>query len=307
MKSATAIAPPSVGNVGVGFDMLGHALRGPSDRVTVTRTASGEVRILEIIGISAEIPLLAADNTAGRALLSLLASCPRGTGFDVRIDKRIALGSGMGGSAASSVAAVVAANAVLDKALSIETLYHAAKQGESAASGSAHGDNVAPCLLGGLVIAPSHGAAVKVPVPAWLHAAVVRPHFCLQTRVSRSVLTEPYPLHAFVEQSEGLALVLAGCYTDDAQLIRRGLRDVLVEPRRAKLIPGFLQVQQAALECQALGCSISGGGPSVFAWFSSCEAATQGAHAMQSAFVQHDLQSDACVSVVDAPGAMVIA
>ena len=212
----------------------------------------------------------------------------------------------MGGSAASSVAAVVAANATLDAPLSTTTLYHAAMRGESAATGAAHGDNVAPALLGGLVIAPSHGDPVQVPVPAWLHAAVVRPHFPLETRASRAVLTEPYALHAFVEQSEALALTLAGCYTQDASLIARGLRDVLVEPRRAALIPGFAQVKQAALDCGALGASISGGGPSIFGWFDSHEKATRASGAMREAFRAVSLESDALVSVVAAPGARVV-
>lgn len=305
MKRATATAPPTVGNVAVGFDVLGHALVGTGDRVTVTRTDSGVVRILSITGLAIALPRETDANTAGRALVALLASCPSGTGFDIEIEKGIALGSGMGGSAASSVAAVVAANATLDAPLALATLYHAAMQGESAASGSSHGDNVAPALLGGLVIAPAKGDPVQVPVPAWLHAAVVRPHFPLETRASRAVLSAPYPLHAFVEQSESLALMLAGCFNSDAALIRRGLRDVLVEPRRAALIPGFALVKQAALDCGALGSSISGGGPSIFAWFDSHAGATQGAAAMREAFRSVALESTACVSPVAAPGARV--
>ena len=135
--------------------------------------------------------MLFRSNTAGRALLALLPHCPPGTGFDVELHKGIALGSGMGGSAASSAAAVVAANATLPAPLNMSILYQAAMQGEAAATGSAHGDNVAPALLGGLVIAPAQGAPVRVPVPGWLHAAVVRPHFALETRTSRAVLGAP--------------------------------------------------------------------------------------------------------------------
>ncbi len=306
-ERATATAPPSVGNVAVGFDVLGHALDSCGDTVTVTRNTSGRVRILEISGLDLALPLDADANTAGRAVIALLESCPRGTGFDVSITKGIALGSGMGGSAASSVAAVVAANATLETPCGIGTLYRAAVQGESAASGSAHGDNVAPSLLGGLVIAPREGDPVAVPVPAWLHAAVVRPHFALETRASRAVLGEPYPLHAFVEQSEALALTLAGCFTSDARLMRRGLRDVLVEPRRAHLIPGFAKVKSAALDCEALGASISGGGPSVFGWFESRASAERAAIAMREAFRASGIESSAVVSAVAAPGARVIA
>lgn len=306
MRKATAIAPPSVGNAAVGFDVLGHALEGEGDRATVTRTSGGGVRVTAIRGTDANLPLEAERNTAGRALLAMLALCPVGTGFEVEIDKGIALGSGMGGSASSAVAAVVAANATLDTPLALDTLYACAMQGEAAATGSAHGDNVAPSLLGGLVIAPAEGMPVRVPVPAWLHAAVVRPHFPLETRTSRAVLAAPYALHDFVVQSEGLALVLAGCHAGDASLIRRGFRDVLVEPRRAPLIPGFAGVKAAALACGALGASISGGGPSVFAWFDSKEAAERGARAMAAAFLEAGHRSDRLVSPVGAPGARVL-
>jgi homoserine kinase len=300
------MAPPSVGNAAVGFDVLGHALDAPGDRVTLHANDSSRVRIVAIRGIDAKLPEDANANTAGRALLSLLPHLPEGMGFDVEIDKGIALGSGMGGSASSAVAAVVAANAFASAPLPVQTLYDAARHGESAATGSAHGDNVAPSLLGGLVIAPTHGAPVRVPVPPWLHAAVVRPHFPLETRASRAVLQAPYALAEFAHQAEALALTLTGCHAGDASLIRRGLRDVLVEPRRAPLIPGFAQVKAAALDSGALGASISGGGPSVFAWFESREAAARAAAAMQAAFRDAGHASDALVSAVDVPGAKVL-
>ena len=306
-RSATAFAPASIGNVAVGFDILGHAVAGPGDRVKVTRTDSGQVRIVAIRGAAIVLPTIAAENTAGRALLKLREGLAPGLGFDVEIDKGIALGSGMGGSAASAVAAVVAANAVLDAPVPLETLYQCAMEGEAAATGSAHGDNVGPMLLGGLVIAPSHGAAVKVPTPDWLHVALVHPHFVLETRVARAALKGAYELHDFVVQSEGLALVLAGCFTQDASLLRRGLRDVLVEPRRASLIPGFAQVKAAALAAGALGASISGAGPSVFGWFESKGAAERATVAMAAAFKDAGLESDVLVSPVNAPAAKVIA
>ncbi len=161
-------------------------------------------------------------------------------------------------------------------------------------------------LLGGLVIAPAEGAPVPVPVPQWLHVALVHPHFVLETRKARAALAGPYQLHDFVVQSEGLALVLAGCHRGDAALIRRGFRDVLVEPRRAGLIPGFAQVKAAALAAGALGASISGGGPSVFGWFESRPAAEAAARAMAAAFQAVGLEADQLVSPVSAPGARVL-
>ncbi len=307
MRQATAFAPASLGNVAVGFDVLGHSLEGPGDRVTVRRVEAPGVRVLAIRGTTAALPLEAEANTAGRALLSVLRRAGAGHGFEVEIDKGIALGSGMGGSAASAVGAVVAANALLDAPLTQGEQYQAAMDGEAAAAGSRHGDNVGPMLLGGLVIAPTEGAPVRVPVPPWLHVALVHPHFVLETRKARAALAGAYELHDFVVQSEGLSLVLAGCYTADAALLRRGLRDVLVEPRRAGLIPGFARVKQAALDCGALGASISGAGPSVFGWYESREAATRAAEAMAAAFAEAGLAADQLVSPVDGPAARVLA
>lgn len=298
MKTAVAFSPASIGNVAVGFDVLGHSLDGPGDRATVRLTDDGQVRIAAIRGVVEKLPLDAEQNTAGRALLSMSKLAPEGTGFEVELDKGIALGSGMGGSAASAVAAIVAANALLPEPLDVGALYELAMDGEAAASGSRHGDNVGPMLLGGLVIAPVKGAPVKVPVPEWLHVALVHPHFVLETRRARAALAGSYELHDFVVQSEGLALLLAGCWGNDASLIRRGFRDVLVEPRRAPLIPGFAGVKLAALDCGALGASISGAGPSVFAWFESREGAEKAGRAMAEAFRQVGLESDVLVSRV---------
>jgi homoserine kinase len=303
---ATALAPPSIGNVAVGFDILGHSVAAKGDSVTVARTSSGTVRIRSIRGVVEQLPLEAEANTAGRALLAMLKYAPPGTGFEVEIEKGIALGSGMGGSAASAVAAVVAANALLPRPLDTTTLYELSMEGEATASGAKHGDNVGPMLLGGLVIAPAQGAPVSVPVPEGLHVALVHPHVVLETKRSRAALRGPYELHDFVVQSEGLALVLAGCFAGDVQLIRRGFRDVLVEPRRAGLIPGFARVKQAALDEGALGASISGGGPSVFAWFEARAAAERGAQAMSMGFREAGIESDVVVSPVAGPKAEVV-
>lgn len=302
---ARAFAPASIGNVAVGFDILGHALEGAGDTATVRRTKDGKVRVTAIRGVVSGLPTTARQNTAGRALLGLAALRP-GVGFEVELDKGIPLGSGMGGSAASAVAALVAANALLERPVSLEVLYDLAMEGEAAASGAKHGDNVAPMLLGGLTIAPVKGAPVRVPVPASLHCALVHPHFVLETRRARAALKGAYDLHDFVVQSEGLALLLAGCWQDDLSLIRRGFRDVLVEPRRARLIPGFARVKEAALDAGALGSSISGAGPSVFAWCESKAVAQRAAKAMARAFKRVKLETDVLVSKVAARGARVL-
>lgn len=309
MKTVTAVtatAPPSIGNCAAGFDVLGHSLEGPTDRVTCTRAEHSSVTVTSVQGTTASLPRDPERNTASRAVLELRRLGGfEDLGMTLQIHKGIPLASGMGGSAASSVAAVIAANELLPTRQPVDVLYAAACAGEAAASGAPHGDNVAPCLLGGLVIAPKEGAPVSLSVPDWLHVALVHPHVELETRASRRVLNQPFELSTITAQTEALALMLAGCASGDVDLLRRGLRDVLVEPRRAPLIPGFAQVQQAALGEGALGASIAGGGPSVFGWFRSRAAAERGGAAMQRAFAGSSLTSDVFISPVAGPRARI--
>ena len=305
-RTATAFAPASVGNVGVGFDILGHTIVGPGDRVTVRRKGERGVRIIEIRGCDVVLPMAAELNTAGAALMALATAHAPDFGFEIEIDKGIPFGSGMGGSAASAVAALVAANALLDRPLDRRALYPFALDGEAVASGSHHGDNVGAMLLGGLVLSTTD-RLVSIPVPAGLHCALVHPHAILETRAARKALEGSYDLPTFVAQSAHLAQLLAGCYTSDFDLIRSGLDDVLIEPRRMALIPGFRAVKRAALDAGALGASISGAGPSVFAWCDSERAAQAIGNAMREAFASHGLDSDAWVSPVAGPAAEVVA
>ncbi|ANB18415.1 homoserine kinase [Dokdonella koreensis] len=305
MDGIVAFAPASVGNVAVGFDILGHSIAGPGDRARVRRIDEPVVRIAAIRGIVDTLPQDPRHNTAGRALIALRAALDLPYGFEVELDKGIALGSGMGGSAASCVAALLAANEWLDPPLPVDALYPFALEGEAAASGGRHGDNIGPMLIGGLVLATAD-RLVPVPVPPQWHAAVVHPDAVLETRRARAALHGDYALDDFVRQSGNLALVLAGCWRGDAALVRAGLRDVLVEPRRAPLIVGFAAVKQAALDAGAMGASISGAGPSVFGWFEDRAAAEAGARAMQAAFAHAGLDSRCHVSPIAGPAAGII-
>lgn len=302
---ASAFAPASVGNIGIGFDILGHALAGAGDSVEVEVVDAPGVTLLGIEGADRPLPERAEDNTAGVALLSLRAAlgCPQG--FALRIRKGIPFGSGMGGSAASAVAAVVAANALLAEPLPLDALYRHALDGESVASGSRHGDNVAPMLLGGVALAVGERTPIRLAVPPELYCAHVHPHCAIETRHARAALAGDYALGEFIAQSGNLALVLSGLAMADRELIAAGLNDVLIEPRRARLIPGFAAVKQAALDAGALGASISGAGPSVFAWCWGEADARRAARAMQVAFRTAGLDSDLLVGPVDAPGATV--
>ena len=303
--SASAFAPASVGNVGVGFDILGHVIAGAGDTVTVRRIDVLEVHIAAIRGTTVDLPLDAPSNTAGAALIALREALQLPFGFEVEIEKGIPLGSGMGGSAASCVAALVAANELLDEPLSREALYPYALVGEAVASGGRHGDNLGPMLLGGLVLATAEHL-VKVPVPEAWHSVLVHPDAILETRRAREALKGDYTLSEFVAQSANLALVLAGCHAGDAQLVRAGLKDVLVEPRRSPLIVGFNAAKQAALQAGAMGASISGAGPSVFGWFESRAQAEAAAPAIQAAFAAAGFDSQAWVSPLNSPAAKVL-
>ncbi|MDH0171386.1 homoserine kinase [Stenotrophomonas sp. GD04145] len=299
---ARAFAPASVANVAVGFDILGHAIAGIGDTVSVRRIDEPVVRIAAIRGSAVELPLEAAGNTAGAALLSLREGLGLGYGFELEIDKGIPFGSGMGGSAASCVAALVAANALLDAPLPRAALYPHALDGEAVASGGRHGDNVGPLLAGGLALCTAD-RVVSVPVPACWHSLLVHPHAVLETRRARQALQGSYELREFVAQSANLALVLSGCHRGDATLVRAGLRDVLIEPRRAGLIAGFEAARDAALSAGAMGAGISGAGPSVFAWFEDAMQAQAAAGQVRAAFAAAGFDSDAWVSPLDAAGA----
>ena len=305
LSTATAFSPASVGNACVGFDLLGHSFAGAGDRVTTRRIDAPCVRIRAIGGLDLALPLDAERNTAGQALIALRKALHLPFGFEIEIEKGIPLGSGMGGSAASCVAALVAANALLDEPLSREALYPFALDGESVASGSRHGDNVGPMLLGGLVLTTTE-RMVRIDVPDAWHCVLVHPDQILETRRAREALKGDYALSEFVAQSANLAQVLIGCMKGDEALLRAGFADVLVEPRRAPLIPGFAQVKQVALDAGAFGASISGAGPSVFAWFATKSEAEAAAEPMQAAFAQAGFSSQSYVSPVAGPRAEVV-
>jgi homoserine kinase len=304
-RSATAFAPATVGNVGVGFDLLGHALVALGDRVTVRRIEEPLVR-LRLVG-GPPLPPDPAENTAGAGLLRLREELALPFGFEVEVEKGIPLGSGMGGSAASAAAAVVAAAALLPEPLGEADLLRYGMHGEHVATGAYHADNLAPCLLGGLVLVlpGDPPEAVRIPVPPALRCVLVHPALRVDTRDARRVLPGVVPLAAHVRQAGDLAGVIAGCYRGDLELIGRSLADTLVEPHRAPLVRGFAEVKRAALRAGALGCSLSGSGPSLFAW---CEGERRGAEIrerMIEAFAAAGVAARGWVSPVDAPGARI--
>ncbi len=307
--AVTVFAPASMGNVAVGYDVLGGALDGLGDRVTVRRLDASTVQVGAITGRVPDLPTAPADNTATVALQSLRDAAGMDGGFEVSIEKGIPLGSGLGGSAASAVGAVVAGADLLPGAWSQEDLLPHALAGEAVASGDLHPDNVAPCLFGGLVLTREMDPpdVVPIPVPSNLRCVLVHPDQVLPTREARACLPDTIPLSESVRQTAHLGAFVAGCYRDDLALIGRALRDLIVEPHRAELVPGFTDVQDAALSNDALGCSLSGAGPTLFAW---CEGAGQAERVredMMEAFAQHDVSTEAWISPIPSEGARIAA
>jgi homoserine kinase len=305
--SATAFAPASIGNVAVGFDVLGHSFQTIGDRVTARRIDEPTVRISSIGGLVSDLPREPEKNTAGMAVLSMVRDLKLDFGIELSIEKGIPLGSGLGGSAASAVAGVVAANALLPKSLDKLELLKFAMKGEAVASGAVHVDNIAPSLFGGLVLTVGidNPNVKQIPVPASVRCVLVHPHMMLSTRAAREILNRSIDLSNVIWQSANLAGFLTGCFTGDIRLIRESLEDVIIEPQRKVLIPGFDQVKQAAITNGALGCSISGAGPTIFAWCEEPDAVAI-RDAMVAAFAAHDMGTDAWISTLDPAGARVI-
>lgn len=307
-RRVTAFAPASIGNVAVGFDVLGQAIQGIGDTVTVEQSDQPGIRVVEVTGRAKRLPTSPRANTAAAAVEAMTEALGIESGFELRIDKGIPLASGMGGSAASAVAAVVAVNQMLKIPMQVPELFSYALAGEAVASGTAHGDNVGASLVGGLaVVGPADSPQViAVPAPNPLRCVVVHPNLQIQTKDARSVLPKKVALDHAVAQSANLAALITACFARDIDLIGRALRDVLIEPHRAKLIPGFGEVRLAAMDNDALGCSISGAGPSVFAWFASETSAGAGLEAMVAAFAAEGLESTAYTSPVNTPGARIV-
>ena len=284
MTSVTAFAPATVSNVACGFDVLGFALDAPGDEVTARLTGTG-VRIDDIVGDGGRLPRDAAKNTAGIAALTLLTKLGERRGVALTIRKGLPLSSGLGGSAASAAAAVVAVDAILGSRVPIETLIACALEGERLGAGSAHADNIAPSLCGGLVLVrcPNPPDVVRLPVPAGLSAVVVHPDLEIETAQARALIGDTVRLADAVRQWANLGALVDGLHRGDFALISRSLEDTIAEPRRASLVPGLAVIKRAALDAGALGCSLSGSGPSIFALCASGEAATRVAAAMTAA------------------------
>lgn len=263
LHSVRVFSPASVANVSCGFDVMGFSLSSPGDEIVASLAEEPGVQIAKITGDEGKLPVFAKKNTAGVAVEAMLNHLGYREGIELEVHKKMPLGSGLGSSAASSVGAVFALNHLLGSNLDKSELLQFAAQGEKAACGSAHLDNVAPSLYGGFVLIRNHNPAdiISLECPKPLFAAVVHPHIEIRTEDTRKILRKEVALSKAVTQWGNVGALVAGILKGDYGLISRALHDEIVEPVRSVLIPGFKQVKQAAIDAGALGSGISGSGP----------------------------------------------
>jgi len=308
MESAQAFAPATVANVSCGFDILGFAIDAMGDVVKVVRKSSPELRVVSIQGDGGRLPYEVEKNTCAVAIQAMLDVYGTQVGMDIFLQKGLPLGSGMGSSAASAVAALVAANQLLGNPFTKKELLPFAIAAEKVACGAGHADNVAPSLLGGFVLIRDYHPldVIKLPVPQGLHCALLHPHFELKTSDSRSVLRDQISLKLSTIQSGNVAGLVAGLYEQDFDLISRSMRDVIAEPYRAVLIPGFYEMREALTEIGALGMGISGSGPTLFALSKGAEKAAEIQAAAQEIYQKIGLGVDVYFSEINTRGAYLI-
>ena len=308
-NSVSAYAPATVANVCCAFDVLGFAVDKPGDIVTVSKTDSPKnISIKSITGDNGKLPLDPKKNTASVAVQEFLNFLKIDTGISITIDKKMPLGSGLGSSAASSVAALFAINELFNKPLSREELLPFAIKAESIACGAAHADNVAPALFGGFILIRNNSPLdiTQIPSPENLYSSIVHPKIEVNTRDARKILKQEIPLTKATKQWANIAGLIAGLYRSDYDLISRSLEDHIFEEHRKILIPGFDKIKKKALQSGALGCGISGSGPSVFALSTSEKEANKIAKNMSLAFTEEGVESNSFVSKINNTGPKIL-
>lgn len=308
MRSVKAFAPATVANVSCGFDILGFAIDAMGDEVEIRLRGEPGLRVVSIEGDEGRLPFEVEKNTCAVAIQAMLDELGQQVGMDIFLKKGLPLGSGMGSSAASAVAALVAANHLLGNPFEKKNMLPFAIAAEKAACGAGHADNVAPSLLGGFVLIRDYHPldVIKLNVPNGLHCTLLHPHFELKTSDSRSVLRDNVSLKHSTIQSGNVAGLIAGLFQEDFELIGRSLRDVIAEPYRATLIPGFYEVKEAVKAAGALGMGISGSGPTLFALSKGEEVSGAIIKAAQEVYDSIGLGVDVYHSAINTRGAYVL-
>jgi homoserine kinase len=302
MNEIKIFAPATIANISCGFDVLGLALNNVGDEMTIRKVAKKGVRITKITG--QQLPLETHKNVAGVAAMALLAETESAFGFEIEINKRIKPGSGIGSSAASSAGAVWAINELLGKPFDLTNLVRFAMEGERLATGVAHADNVAPALFGGFTLVRSSQPLdiINIHTPSELFATVIHPQIEVKTSDAREILKTTVQLKDAIKQWGNVGGLISGLYTENYELIGRSLEDFIVEPIRSILIPAFDKVKQSSIKAGALGCGISGSGPSIFALSKGEKTAALVADAMKNVYNNVGIEYDIHISNINKQG-----
>lgn len=308
VKEVSAFAPATVSNVGCGFDVLGFALERPGDTVHLQIVGGKGVAIEAIEGDNGVLPTDPEKNTATVPILEAIKRGYPDLGLRLTLKKHMPIGSGMGSSAASAVAGIVAYNHLIGNSIPLQEQLELALLGEQVACGAAHADNAAPSLFGGFVLIRSYEPLdiVELPVPDELYCALVHPDYVLHTAQSRAVVPKQLHLSNAIAQWGNVGGLVAALFKNDYELLARSVVDYVAEPYRADLIPGYRAVKATALQQHALACNISGSGPSIFALFKGKEQANMGGMAMLSTLEKCGLKGQLYVSGVSKVGARIV-
>jgi len=308
MKRIRCFAPATVANVVCGYDVLGFAIEKPGDEVVVSFNSDNRIHITKIEGDGGKLPKNPEKNVVGHVVKLFLEKINSTQGIDIELYKKMPLNSGLGSSAASSVGALVAVNELFDNPFTKLDLLPLAMEGERLASGNAHADNVAPSLLGGLVLIRSYEPldVIKLPSGFDLYVVSIHPHVDVPTGDARKIIRQYVPLKKAVEQWGNIAGLVAGFCTKDMSLISRSMKDVIVEPIRSMLIPFFSEMKCSALENNALGFGISGSGPSVFALCEKEKDAQNISKNLYKLLSSENISCEAIVTSINTKGAEII-
>ena len=306
MNEIRLFSPATVANVACGFDVLGFCLDNIGDEMLVRKVKNKGIKITKIEGF--DLPLESELNVAGVSALALYNAVQPDCGFEIEIHKKIKPGSGIGSSAASAVGSVFGINELLGRPFDKRELTQFAIKGEAVASNCEHADNLAPALYGGFTLVKSLNPLeiLEIPSPKNLYATIIHPQIEIKTSESRAVLPQKINLQDAVTQWANFGSLIHSLHTDDYELIRRSLQDVIIEPHRSKLIPNFQQIKTSAVNAGALGSGISGSGPSVFSLCRGMEIANEVKNAIHKAYLQTGIEFDIYVSKINTDGIKVL-
>lgn len=307
MNYVKVIAPATVSNLGCGFDILGFALALTADEINIKKNDLNILRITKISGY-ANLPLESNKNVATVAVQAMLNELNITQGFDFEINKKIKPGSGIGSSAASSAAAVVGVNKLLESPYKKEELVRFVMKGEELASGSVHADNAAPAIMGNIILIRSNEPLdlAQIPVPRNMYCILLHPQIEIKTIEARAILKNNVELKTAIQQWGNVAGLISGLYQEDYDLIGRSLEDHIIEPQRSKLIKGYDRLKQAAINAGALGCNISGSGPSVFALVKGMDLAKKVKICMEKQFSKEGIDFNTYLSAINKKGVEII-